>query len=936
MKMLRNKKALQKMIITLIMLILFNFIFPVYSRAGWWGGGSLFDPIRDLICGIGDSLINYMQYTLLPGSPAAIDKISPAKLMEQMYRAAGDTASADNLATSLDQRGWGFGLVGWLADTFGGQETQDFYEERIIPVIIYSPAAIFSNLIPALDVNFINPTVSFTGGTVKYTPIRDSGNGTWQITAHYEEDTTMSEEEKMKSNTAYQLQGTISTWYKALRNIAIVGLLSVLVYVAIRIILSSTAGETAKYKTMLKDWVVAMCILLFMHYMMAFLLKTTEMLTDLFSSGDIMASREDASIRVERLKVDTFMSTTREMAQTDTSQLEVLGLPVGETAFAYTLMYVILIFYTIIFTWKYLKRFVYLAFLTMISPLVALTYPIDKIKDGSAQAFNKWFKEYTFNVLIQPIHLLLYTILISSAKSFATTNLIYSVVALGFMLEAEKIIKDFFGIQTQRGEAAGALTGGAAFGAAAGLMQKGLGLLPGGSSGGSSGGSGKSDSGKPRFNDRDSDSDASKPLDAFLGDNDNDGLNDTGIGGILPGGSSGGDSSLQTDSDSSVPTDPASKYKTKFARALSGLAGTATGKLKSGAGAVKTKVGSGVSAVKTKVGKGVGAVKTGASDIAGKIGKTRTIRGIKRFGQSAGKKLGGMGRSAANFGSDIMASPIGKGLRFTGKGLAGAGILAGKAGWGALKVGGKTLRGAGTVAGRFVGRNGIKMAKFAGRTALKGVGAATLGTIGLAAGLSSGDDSAILRYGSLGLTAGAAAGGQVANSAESLYGTLKSGEEQIQDDFQQGYYGNDYEEKALNPRLDREWKQDKDVQAYYKKKYGSEYRQRMKESLDIRKAGITDQDDIDTALKLVKKGATTDQAANIMQFTKGVTRADMLSSQKWENMQKLATQMVGENNPETVKKIMQLVNQRFKLDADWNPSAQRNNQGNSNGNNQNH
>lgn len=35
----------------------------------------------------------------------------------------------------------------------------------------------------------------------------------------------------------------------------------------------------------------------------------------------------------------------------------------------------------------------------MIAPLVALTYPIDKVKDGKAQAFDMWFKEYTMNAI---------------------------------------------------------------------------------------------------------------------------------------------------------------------------------------------------------------------------------------------------------------------------------------------------------------------------------------------------------------------------------------------------------------------------------------------------------------------------------------------------------------------------------------------------------
>lgn len=43
-------------------------------------------------------------------------------------------------------------------------------------------------------------------------------------------------------------------------------------------------------------------------------------------------------------------------------------------------MYIVVVIYMVIFTWQYLKRVLYMAFLTMIAPLVAITYPIDKIR----------------------------------------------------------------------------------------------------------------------------------------------------------------------------------------------------------------------------------------------------------------------------------------------------------------------------------------------------------------------------------------------------------------------------------------------------------------------------------------------------------------------------------------------------------------------------
>ena len=67
-------------------------------------------------------------------------------------------------------------------------------------------------------------------------------------------------------------------------------------------------------------------------------------------------------------------------------------------AIGWKLIYVVLVIYTVIFVFTYVKRVVYMAFLTIIAPLVALTYPIDKMNDGKAQAFDAWFKEYIFNL----------------------------------------------------------------------------------------------------------------------------------------------------------------------------------------------------------------------------------------------------------------------------------------------------------------------------------------------------------------------------------------------------------------------------------------------------------------------------------------------------------------------------------------------------------
>lgn len=239
------------------------------------------------------------------------------------------------------------------------------------------------------------------------------------------------------TSTALELQGNIATWYLALRTIALVGLMSVLVYIGIRIILSSTSSQDkAKYKNMLKDWFVAICILFLLHYAMAFMLEFIGSLNNIIKSNVISEGLDGTTS-------DKLISTIRNQIGSDLNEAVQSDNVAGKIV-----MYLALVILTGVFTVQYLKRVIYMAFLTMIAPMIALTYPLDKIKDGKAQAFSYWVREYIFNCLIQPVHLLIYTIFINNAIDFAKENILYAIVALAFMVPAEKFIKEMFGMKS--------------------------------------------------------------------------------------------------------------------------------------------------------------------------------------------------------------------------------------------------------------------------------------------------------------------------------------------------------------------------------------------------------------------------------------------------------------------------------------------------------
>ena len=246
---------------------------------------------------------------------------------------------------------------------------------------------------------------------------------------------------KHYASSAAILQNVISTWYNALRRIALVGLLSALIYIGIRILLTSTsAKDKAKYKKMLKDWFVALCLLFALHYVMSFTITIVDKISEVFRVSTIAANGEDI-----------LMTNVRNTILNGNNWSEVL---------AYVVIYSVLVVFTIIYTIQYLRRIIYLAFLTVIAPLITLTYPLDKIKDNKSQAFDMWIKDYIFFSLIQVVHLLIYYVFLGSAIDLTNSgNWLFAIVAIAFITPAEKLIKKMFGFE--KSKTLGAMAAGA-------------------------------------------------------------------------------------------------------------------------------------------------------------------------------------------------------------------------------------------------------------------------------------------------------------------------------------------------------------------------------------------------------------------------------------------------------------------------------------------
>lgn len=389
----------------------------------------------------------------------------------------------------------------WCHGAVTSYSDQNIPETLYLPAYTISPEEIFQGKILLFNVNFFEKGKE---PIAKYEDKKDKdgnvvtdteGNPIQELKYYYYLDENGKEVKTSKQNMATELRGVVSKWYVTLRNIALVMMMIILIYIGIRMLLSTIASDKAKYKQMLQDWIMALLLLFLMHYIMAFSVKLVEKLTDIvsssidnkqyyslipFSSDNNKAKKFKEFVKEAGLE-ECYVTESGEKTD-DESKAKGILYPTnlmgyiridaqltnfGTTFIGKSLCFMILVLMTLYFVFTYLKRVLYMAFLTIIAPLVAVTYPIDKIKDGSAQGFDKWFKEYIFNLLIQPLHLLLYYILITSAWNLSASNILYSLVALGFLIPAEKLLRSFFGFEKAHtpgmlaGPAGAALTMGA-------------------------------------------------------------------------------------------------------------------------------------------------------------------------------------------------------------------------------------------------------------------------------------------------------------------------------------------------------------------------------------------------------------------------------------------------------------------------------------------
>ncbi len=243
-------------------------------------------------------------------------------------------------------------------------------------------------------------------------------------------------------NSLSNLKENVSIWYVAIRNLAAVALAIILVYVGIRMAISSVAEDKAKYKKMLFNWITSLAILFLLHYIMVAIIGVNNSIVDIISEGrDEKASQK-------------YVNTMNQFA------LKSYDINVGLfDGIGYAFIYLLLSLMTFIFLLTYIKRMITIAFLIIIAPIITITYSIDKMGDGKSQALNTWFKEFVYNVLIQCFHCIIYLALVQTSFNMLTVSsstnnpfdgageTVLAFLMVVFMYQAEDIVKNIFGFK---------------------------------------------------------------------------------------------------------------------------------------------------------------------------------------------------------------------------------------------------------------------------------------------------------------------------------------------------------------------------------------------------------------------------------------------------------------------------------------------------------
>ena len=270
-----------------------------------------------------------------PNSIDDIDKEAEEKAKadnetKEQPQASGDENDANDYVSEGMQR---------IADIGGNvQLTTSSEADVTVENIVY-------NKIPILDANFFN--FESAGGAV----VDENG-------------------------IVYIIKENVAIWYYVFRTMAILIMLIILLYLGIRMAITTVAEKKAVYKQMLVSWIAGFILVFTIHYIMYFIISVNETfiswIIPKYEDGTELSLYESVRTKAYSLK-----------ATTGTAGL---------------VMYAVLVYYSIRFLLLYFKRYLTIMILAIISPFVSVSYAVQKINKKRKRRRDVWKLDERFYV----------------------------------------------------------------------------------------------------------------------------------------------------------------------------------------------------------------------------------------------------------------------------------------------------------------------------------------------------------------------------------------------------------------------------------------------------------------------------------------------------------------------------------------------------------
>ncbi len=332
--------------------------------------------------------------------------------------------------------------------TGSAEKHHDFIQGVIVWLFIHGVADPFRALISGLFGEVTIDDVLFNDfPTTKLSFYKETGQGGSDRNTFLESSTAEG------STTILKM---INEFYNLFRLIAIVIYIGMFIFIAIKIILASTGQEKEKYKSMIMDWIKGVALLFFIPYVIKYTIITNEALValmraELVDGNENINAAKKASPRLQSMS-GTFkqaLGHNDKKYESEDLMMKYRSEALEEGSIVKGLIYIFLLVQLLGIVLQYFRRLLSIMLLIVVFPFVAVTYAVDKIKDGQPQIYQSWLKEFLLNVFMQFFQAIVYIAvmyLVGALMEGGTTgaNLLMVVIAIKYITKSESLLRALF------------------------------------------------------------------------------------------------------------------------------------------------------------------------------------------------------------------------------------------------------------------------------------------------------------------------------------------------------------------------------------------------------------------------------------------------------------------------------------------------------------